>query len=319
MLDAGGVTPLRLVVGEDEFDLSEISGDRMSFLRVKSLFDGRHTVSEIAELTGETTQAIQEIVDQFSAFGLLRHEASTATVPINTILPRLRMTTRMWRRQIGFHRIFQELSSGLARREVLDGLFIETFHVVRAASYHIGTAISACPNEHWRILLSKYLADEYDHAPLLLNTCQRLGYSGAEVENAQPVIGTTSLIGMLADIGRRDTLAYFAALGLLESNVKDMSEGVRAIETISENYKIEISVFDPVLRHFRDDISAGHASIFAEAVSCIEYIDRDRLHSIVNIMHDLKHAYDQFHEGVYLYYSDISNYIPRLKVDYFSL
>ncbi len=42
-------------------------------------------------------------------------------------------------------------------------------------------------------------------------------------------------------------------------------------------------------------------------------------HRAVNNLHDLKHSFDQYHFGIIGYYSDISNYIPRLKVDYFSL
>jgi hypothetical protein len=36
-------------------------------------------------------------------------------------------------------------------------------------------------------------------------------------------------------------------------------------------------------------------------------------------MHDLKHSFDQYNDNIIVYYSDVSNYIPRLKVDYFSL
>ena len=57
----------------------------------------------------------------------------------------------------------------------------------------------------------------------------------------------------------------------------------------------------------------------SDALAGQEFIDAREAHHAVNCMHDLKHAYDQLHDQVLQYYSDISNYIPRLRVDYFSL
>jgi hypothetical protein len=93
----------------------------------------------------------------------------------------------------------------------------------------------------------------------------------------------------------------------------------RGIATIAEAYDINVQAFAPAIRHLRADIAAGHASLLDIALADVKAIESERLHRIVNMLHDLKHAYDQLHDGILQYYSDISNYIPRLQVDYFSL
>jgi pyrroloquinoline quinone (PQQ) biosynthesis protein C len=319
MIDSGTDVPLRVVVGENQYDLSEIAGDRNRFLRVKCLLDGRHTIEEIAATTGESPSDIVDLVTQFAEFGLFRNEAHTAVVPIEKFRPQLIATLRMWKRQIGFHKLFQSLASGVARKEVLFGLFIETFQTLRLAPQHMACAIAAAESHRLRNELSEYLADEYAHAPLLLQTCVNLGCKKEEVEQAHPIVATLSLIHMLCEIGRTDTLAYMAALALIEAQPEDGIEGEQSVATIAEAYGVDVLAFAPALKHMKADIAAGHASLLDTALADVKVIESERLHRIVNMLHDLKHAYDQLHDGILQYYSDISNYIPRLRVDYFSL
>jgi pyrroloquinoline quinone (PQQ) biosynthesis protein C len=319
MLDSGTDSPLRIIVGENHYDLSEIAGDRKRFLRIKCRLDGRHTIQEIAAITGEEPSDIIELIHQFAALKLLRNETSTALVPVEKFRPRLLATLRMWRRQIGYHELFQSLTLGAARKEVLLGLFIETFHNLRLGPRHMACAIAATNCHRLRNELSKYLADEYSHSPLLLQTCVNLGCKKEEVEAAHPIVATLSLVQMLCEIARSDTLAYMAALALIEAEPEDGAEAQKSIASIAAAYEIDVHAFAPAVRHLSVDIAAGHASLLDVALADVKEIESERLHRIVNMLHDLKHAYDQLHDGILQYYSDISNYIPRLQVDYFSL
>jgi len=319
MLDSGPERPLRLIVGESHFDLSEREGERDTFLRLKSLFDGRHSAARIADLVGIPVGDVLATVEQFEALGLLRRETPTPSVPVADLRARLRATLTMWRNQIGFHPLFQDLAAGRADRRALLGLFIETYHVVRFAGRHIGVAISHADTYESQMALCRYLADEYDHAAFMKQTCVNLGCDGGEVERSHPIIGTLSLVQMLCEIGRTDTLAYFAALALFEALPQDAEAGEASIAQIAAAYAIDPAAFEPALDHLRGDLAAGHNSLLDAALDRCADLPADRVHRIVNMLHDLKHTYDQLHDGILKYYSDISNYVPRLKVDYFSL
>lgn len=319
MLDGGMGLPLRIIVGEKHYELTEVAGDRDRFLRVKSCLDGRHTIEEIAAKTGETPGDLIELVDQFAEFGLFRAEERVSIVPGDQVHRRLVATLGMWKRQIGFHKLFQLLASGLARKEVLLGLFIETFHTIRLSPQHMACAIACAESHQLRNVLSQYLAEEYDHAPLLLQTCVNLGCKEDDVKHAHPIVATLSLVQMLCDIGRTDTLAYMAALSLIEAQPEDGDEGEQSLITIANVYQIDAQAFAPALSHLQADVMAGHASLLDIALAEVKLVETERLHRIVNMLHDLKHAYDQLHDGILQYYSDVSNYVPRLRVDYFSL
>ncbi len=319
MLDAGQDRPLRLIVGENHYELTELVGSRATFLKLKSLLDGRHDVRQIAERTGLRERDVLNVVEALDGLGLLRREVHRTLIPVQEFLDKLAATTLMWRRQIGFHPLFQGLASGRYRKEVLQGLFIETYHAVRLCSTHIATAIAHTDSDFRRETLSRYFSEEFSHSPLILKTCKNLGCVTDEVEDSHPIVATRSLIQMLCDIARSDTIGYAAALTLFEAQPNDEIEGKESLNLIAEAYNIQVSAFFPALKHLRDDIHGGHYSLLNKILGDQDSISEARVHSIINNLHDLKHAYDQFHDGIISYYSDLSNYVPRLKVDYFSL
>jgi pyrroloquinoline quinone (PQQ) biosynthesis protein C len=262
---------------------------------------------------------VDAAVAALGACGLLRRETPLATVPAAELRPKLKATLAMWRRQIGYHKLFEGLVQGRVRVEVLQGLFIETYHVVRLAAQHIATAVAAAEDPRLRAMLSAYLADELGHEGMLLETCVNLGCRRGDVVAAHPTVGTLSLINMLCDLGRRDTLAYVAGTTLFEALPEDEREGEESVAELVRHYGVPAAAFGPALRHLQMDARAGHASLLDHALDGAADLPAERVHGIVNMLHDLKHAYDLHHDQILHYYGDISNYIPRPKVDYFSL
>jgi hypothetical protein len=139
------------------------------------------------------------------------------------------------------------------------------------------------------------------------------------VIDAHPIIGTMSLVNMLCDIARRDTLAYLCCTVLFEARGEDMGDAADELRAIAEGYGYPANAVDPLIAHMGIDVEAGHVGLLAEALESRTSIPADQAHRAVNALHDLKHSFDQFHDQVVQYYSDIANYLPRLRVDYFSL
>lgn len=106
---------------------------------------------------------------------------------------------------------------------------------------------------------------------------------------------------------------------LIEARPQEESEARAAWAAIARKACMDEKIFDGLLRHMQIDVQAGHTDLLAEALQKKAIIFAPDAHLAVNQMHDLKHAFDQFHDQIIQYYTDVSNYVPRLTVDYFSL
>src|SRR3954469_10659368 len=73
---------LTMVVGKEFFQITEEHGSRETFLRVKSYFDGRHSVDEISRITGVPQADIEAIVASFDGLGLMRQEEPIDRIPV---------------------------------------------------------------------------------------------------------------------------------------------------------------------------------------------------------------------------------------------
>lgn len=315
---------LDLVVGDDHFRISTSDETMHRFLRVKRYFDGRHSIDEIASSAGVDGDSISAIVDQLGTLGILRDDGArlkTESVPQQEFVDRIMMTRRMWRRQIGFHRLWGLLSRGEAGPDLLRGLILETYHYVAATSRHARLAAEHTARPEWADLLLRYADEEDGHEEMILESLVAMGLKEAHVRTAHPVIGTMSLIDYLTRVARTDTFSYFACLLLLESTPEEVVPAKIEMREIAVRNGFEGGALDAVIRHMELDSDTEHSTLVERAMELagVAQVTLSEAHAAVNAMHDLKHTFDQFHDQIVIYYSDASNYVPRLPVDFFSL
>jgi pyrroloquinoline quinone (PQQ) biosynthesis protein C len=312
--------PVMMIVGENHFEITQHGADFDAFLNLKRYFDGRHTVGDIAAITGLPAGDVVNVVRTFDDQGLLRVEdAEMADIPVEVFLKQVDKSVAMWDEQIGYNRLWSGLEQHRYRKEVFLGVILETYHYISSASRHISTALSHCTDPQWSHLLSEYLSEEYDHAWMPRESLVRMGLTGAEIESAHPLIGTWSLINNLCEIAREDTLGYLACTMLFEARGAETLDGAHALQRLATDYGYPADCLSPLVSHVEEDVRAEHVGLLEEALQGRTSVPAERAHRAVNNLHDLKHSFDQYHYGIIQYYSDISNYIPRLKVDYFSL
>lgn len=311
--------PMLMIVGREYFEITEEFGTRAQFLTIKRYLDGRHTVPQIAERAGVDAESVRAIVETFDELGLLHDPRPLTSVPAMDYAAQIEASCDMWGRQIGYHNLFSGLESGTLRKEVFLGLILETYHYVKSAPKHIATAITHCDDDRLVPLLSRYFTEEYNHSGMMLQALKKMGLPKDQIVGAHPVIGTWSLINNLCEIARQDTLSYIACTTLFEARAEDFEAGSEALRQAARAAGFPEECAEPLITHMRIDVEAGHTGLLEEALGVIGDVPADKAHKAVNNLHDLKHSYDQFHDGVIQYYSDIANYIPRLKVDYFSL
>lgn len=310
---------LLMIVGTEYYELGQEIGDRQKFYEIKRYFDGRHTISEISNITDVPEEDITSIVSTFVENDLMRKEEKVDFISAQKFIDQIKESSQMWKKQIGYHQLFSRMYYKDVPKEVFVGYILENYHYVKSASKHISTAINHCNDPKYLDILNEYFVEEYDHTKLILQALENLGFSKEEVENSHPIIGTMSLINMMSDIARQDTLAYLTCTSLFEARKEEYESSKASLEKICENYGYTFEDIDPFIEHLRGDVEADHNSLLEEALEPHELIPANRAHFIVNCMHDLKHSYDQHHDQIIQYYSDPQNYIPRLKVDYFSL
>ncbi|GGS28873.1 iron-containing redox enzyme family protein [Actinokineospora fastidiosa] len=309
-----------MIVGDRHFELEQHGADLKTFLDFKRYLDGRHTISEISAITGISVEDTVGIVGNFAEQGLLRREQpELERIPVADFLAQIDRSTAMWTEQIGYHRLWSGLENKDFRKEVFLGLILETYHYINSASRHISTAIAHCSDPAWKRLLSEYLAEEYDHAWMARESLVNMGLSKEEVENAHPLIGTWSWTNNLCEIAREDTLGYLACTKLFEARGTETLEGANTLQRLAVEYGYPEGCLAPLVSHVEEDVKAGHTGLLEEALEGRDFVPAWQAHRAVNNLHDLKHSFDQYNDGIILYYSDVSNYIPRLKVDYFSL
>ncbi|MCX7569338.1 iron-containing redox enzyme family protein [Tumebacillus sp. DT12] len=308
-----------LVFGKDYFEIGKDVGDPRKFMELKRYMDGRHTIPQIAEHTGVNEESVRDIVAMMDEMGMFREELPLDRIKKEDFLRAIDDTAVMWSRQIGYHQLFAGLERNEYPKEVFHGLLLETYQYVKSATRHISNALAHCRDEHHEKILTDYFLDEYNHTDLILQTLENVGIPREVAQTANPLVGTTALIQMLCEIGRQSSLAYIACTSLFEARQEDYATAQASFEKISGNFGHIPDTIEPILQHMRGDIEGGHQSLIERALEHVEYIEAKEAHFVINCVHDLKHAFDLYHDNIISYYNDPASYIPRLYVDYFSL
>jgi pyrroloquinoline quinone (PQQ) biosynthesis protein C len=318
-VDFGKDLPLKMVVGSEYFDITEQFGTRDTFFNVKRYLDGRHTIAEIMFRTGVGQEYVVAIVEAFHDLGLMQRRGEVEMIPTDEFLQQVEASCVMWARQINYHELFSGLVEHRLRPEIFLGMLIETYHHVHSAPVHVGTAIGSATIPRHREILARYFIEEHDHGRLFVETLSRLGMDPAQVRAAHPIIASMSMLHMLCAIARSGSFNYLTSTALFEARADEVEESEASMRRIATSYGFDPGALDPILEHMHLDVAAGHAGLLAEAMKGQRYVSADAAHQAVNWMHDLKHSFDQVHDGIVQYYGDVANYIPRLTVDYFSL
>jgi pyrroloquinoline quinone (PQQ) biosynthesis protein C len=314
--DHGVADATIMSVGRKHLEITGRDLTREQFMSITRYLDGRHSVSDIAAATSLGPEVVANVVELLAARGVLAEGAPDDLIPVPEFVTVIGGVCRSWGRQLGQHPLFQGLADLSFRKEVFIGLLIETYHYVNSAPRHIATAIASCRDKRFGQLLADYFVEEYNHAHLLAETLERLGLDRAAIENSYPVSGTVSLVNMLCEIARDDTLAYFAATSLLEARADQVEGSAAQMREICQAYGWRPEALDPFISHAAADVEANHADLLSLALATRSAIPAAHAHAVVNSIHDLKHACYIFCDQIASYYSNISNHIPRQAVDF---
>ena len=314
-----GSHKVQAVMGGEHFEFEPAEANPELLFRARRYFDGRNSSAFAAETLGIPERDILRLAEQLEEWGFVQEARTEQSIPVQEFLQTMERVCRSWNRQLGFHKLFQWLENGRVEKEVLLGLMLETYHYVSAASQHIACAIANCQKKQWREMLSEYLAEEHNHAPLILETLLRMGLKREDVLASTPTPGTLALIHFLLRVGTESTLHYFVAMSFVEAREEDSAIGAESLRGMSSRFGYSSNAVEPILQHMFDDVAAGHSNLLVEALQGRESILLSEADAAANMLHDLKHAFDLFHDQILSYYSGPSNVIPRRRVNFAAL
>lgn len=316
LVDTPNRNTTKLVVGASYFEVVR-HGSRDAFLKLKSLLDGNHSLDEIAELSHVKIEDVREIVSQFDLLGLLQSHPTHEIIRFGRFRDVIEDTCLMWRRQIGLHPLFGGLIDKVYPSQVFVGLLIETYHYTKMLSPLIERIAQRAP-EHISTILADYAAEEQSHHLDLLSGLKQIPRIGKRIFASHPTAGTKALLDRFMGTGMRSEFSLLCCLVLIEARASEAAEAAEQFRKIAEHFELQ-EVAEPFVRHMELDVKMGHSSILNGLYPDEYELDINEVHLVANDLHDLKHAYDLFHNDIVEYYSDISNYIPRHKVDFFGL
>ena len=277
------------------------TGIRDAFLRLKSLLDGRHTLSEISELSGVNASSVESVVNSLGEVGLFQVRQPIQSILKNDFITLLESSALMWRRQIDLHPLFGGLSEKKYRQEVFLGYMIESYHYVRLLPKTLQGLLHTIPDPALKSIVENYVDEELNHYISYEPSLTNVPRVGRWIKNSHPAPGTLALISLFESVGRKSALSLVCCLQLIEARASEVSDAESHLRSIATEYNLEYLV-EPYIHHMKADVELGHSGVLKEALVHVDEVSMGSANVAVNDMHDIKHGFDLFHDSIITYY-----------------
>jgi len=156
------------------------------------------------------------------------------------------------------------IARGEATTDYLQGILTENYHYVRAAAIRQSPLLSHAASARQFDLIRGFVTGEASHERYFLETLTRWGIPASDVRSTVPLASTTGFISLQYRLAHKSLLDYLAGSAVLEvdpSAYRHQGDPYRPWES---TYGIAPHILAPVREHIRDDVQAGHASLFRQ-------------------------------------------------------
>lgn len=137
------------------------------------------------------------------------------------------------------------------------------------------------------------------------------------MQNSVPLVSTQNIIHLMGNLVQKHKFAIFLIAAMIESDSYQEQDADAAIKELMSIYQIGYEAIAPLFEHEKIDCELGHKVLLKKNKKYFEIKEHNDVHSIINAMHDIKHAFDLQKLEIIDYYTKLGNYVPRKKVDYF--
>lgn len=154
------------------------------------------------------------------------------------------------------------ISRGSATTGYLQGILLENYHYVRAAAVRQSPLLSHATSDAVFRLLREFVTGEAVHEQYFLESLTRWGIPAREILSAAPLTSTSEFIALQYYLAHKSVLDYLAGSTALEVDPEVYSRAGDPYEPWEKAYSLDPYILAPVRQHIRDDVAAGHASLF---------------------------------------------------------
>jgi hypothetical protein len=308
-----------IIVSKGSFFEVDQDSSQISFLEFMNYLDGENSIEEISKKTSLNLNEVCSRLNILQENNLIVQEKQLTLIDNKILSTNIYHAIHMWRMHMATHDIFTSLLAEKNSKNVLVGLIIESYHFVLSTTKHIQTAINNTESPFLKKLLSKYLCQESGHEKYFLHTLSRLGFTEESIKHAAPISGTVALNNYLNNIAQTHTLGYIGCISLYEINEWECSNIDNVWKSIAKHNKINVKHIEPIIEHMKLDCDSKHSSLFNTASNHKKIYSLNHANEILNIIHGLKHAFDDYNQQILDYYSKGNCKIPHKSLAFSDL
>jgi len=308
-----------IVASHSTFQVSQ--KDAQEFLKIRSFCTGYNEISAISEKSGISTKKINKILQSLYDADMFRRPARNLTlIDKSEIVNQLLVLSKMWGKQLEETYIAADLNAGDSTKNSLIGWLFETYHYIKNFPQAIWTAYKYAADTELKNVYAEYYRQEQGHEKFILECLIRLGFKQDEIVNSIPLVATRLICLMMDELFKYCPESLLLIANIIESNEDSTLDDFRSFRlSLEKKYSLPDGSLIALQKHSELDYQLGHASLAKKHEKFLYNITCEKIHILINLIHDIKHAFDAQSMEIKEYYNQVGNYIPRQPVDYFSI
>lgn len=246
----------------DGLELPIAPGEADRLRRLAGRLTGRVALSEMS-LSDEDAMLVQRLREHGMLFDL---HVSVDSVPTAEFCDYLYARIARWRtrKAPGRWPWRDVIASGGASIGYLQGILTENYHYVRAAAVRQSPLLSRAASPAQFDLIRDFVTGEASHERYFVDALTRWGVPAPDVLASVPLASTAEFIGLQYRLAHTSLLDYLAGSAVLEVDPRVYEVRGDPYQPWESIYGIEPDILAPVRQHIRDDVLAGHTSLFRE-------------------------------------------------------
>ena len=318
--DAKSEDPAFLITNKAKYELP--SDYVRGFLKIRPYCTGHHSVENIAKITGTNADDLLVFFNAFSDIDLLYPDnPSSIALTKDVVTKSLTGIVDIWAGELHAVYIANELVRGEGLSlPILIGWMTEMYHYVHDFPHALQCGADNAEGP-LKLVLDRYAKEELGHEIFVLDSLKNLGVDADEVRASVPLVSTRTIGLLLRELLTFEPSATLLAAALLEAADFDEENIGHYQDRLTLLYGISNQALAPYFKHQKIDFDLGHQKLLADNIELIDITDIDRLDVLINMLHDLKHAFELQSLEIKAYYGEPNNgkYLRRQAMSFHAI
>lgn len=300
-----------LQLGDKYFSVEDLD-DEDVFWTVRRYANGELSAEDIATLSELPAEVVEGGLAALVEGGIA-YDASAAQpdlLPATEVTAVVRRFGDMWRAHLFRHSVFNpEHASPL----VWLGFLTENWHRAGWFPDIVRKAIVAAEGDAAvNAALAQLAEEEEDHARYYAEALAAFDIDAAHFLSASAaLLSTRSLCWFLEELATKRPLSFLGVCRLTESEADDEHAFSDEAARIAHGYSVNVGAVSPIVEHGKLDAGASHKLLIDHVLGSQSEWPRALVESLLQDMHDFRHVYGQFLDGIEDHYGGPSDSIPN--------